>query len=425
MRLALLATTLTAKYLPVPRKNEIIEGKYDLPSGLTVEISQSVAGVKKDAWDQCVPDENLFLRWDFLRVFERANVSGLAFHYALVYENEKPVAAFYFQVIRLSAEEIGHILKPLDSNCLAGHWSEWLRRTKEEKGFRILISGNNFISGEYGLSMTKAADPQRIFIALSETVKIITRKDRTPTKISAILVKDYFSAAPVLSSDQLMKKRYHRFKVEPEMIVHLSPSWQTFDDYISAMSKKYRNRLKSVYRKSEAVTETEFDAAGVEKYSKELYALYLNVHQRAKFRLAALGENYFAEMKRSFPEQFRLTGYFFNGELVAFRSSFRFGRQLEAHFIGINYALNPEYHLYQRILYDFIKEGITTSAADVFLGRTAAEIKSTVGAVPHDLVCYIRHRNGLSNQVIRPFIDYLQPSGWIQRSPFKEEAEQA
>ena len=57
----------------------------------------------------------------------------------------------------------------------------------------------------------------------------------------------------------------------------------------------------------------------------------------------------------------------------------------------------------------------------VYLGRTAAEMKSTVGAVAHDLVCYIRHRNGLSNQVIRPFIDYLKPSDWTPRNPFKEE----
>ena len=77
--------------------------------------------------------------------------------------------------------------------------------------------------------------------------------------------------------------------------------------------------------------------------------------------------------------------------------------------------------LYQRILYDYVAGGIYSSYANVFLGRTAAEMKSTVGAVAHNLVCYIRHRNGLSNEVLRPFFDFLQPSEWVARSPFKSE----
>ena len=161
----------------------------------------------------------------------------------------------------------------------------------------------------------------------------------------------------------------------------------------------------------------------LERASPELYDLYHQVHLRAKFRLAALEKNYFTEMKKNFPQQFTIYGYRLNGKWIAFRSSFHLSTHLEAHFIGFDYKLNEEFPIYQRILYDYVKEGISISAKKVYLGRTAAEMKSNIGAVPHDLVCYIRHRNGFHNQVIRPFIDYLKPTEWIQRNPFKENGE--
>ena len=58
--------------------------------------------------------------------------------------------------------------------------------------------------------MPKHADPEKIFLALADTVKLITKNDRTPGKISAILVKDYFQNTAAANSDHLRKKRYHR-----------------------------------------------------------------------------------------------------------------------------------------------------------------------------------------------------------------------
>ena len=72
------------------------------------------------------------------------------------------------------------------------------------------------------------------------------------------------------------------------------------------------------------------------------------------------------------------------------------------------------------MLYDYVKEAIENSSKKLLLGRTASEIKSTVGAEALELTCYIRHRNPLSNRIIKPFVDFLKPSEWIPRNPFKE-----
>jgi predicted N-acyltransferase len=406
-------------------ENRVSAGTFSLPSGLTVELQPLIGNLDKSAWEKVVPAENFFLQWDYLQAFEKIVPGNMRFHYGLLFSGKKPLAAFYFQVVHLTAEEISYILQPITSSSkihdLGNGLREWLKKCREDNGFRILVSGNNFVSGEYGVSLSKEADPEQVFLALGETVKVITNNDRTPGKISAILVKDFFQDTAINGADFLRKKRYHRFLVEPEMIVPVSADWKKFDDYLSALSKKYRNRAKAVFKKTEKLEVVELDADALEKASAEIYKLYHNVFDRAKFRLSVLHPDYFLEMKKQFPATFRIFGYSENGKWVAFRSSFHLQDHLEAHFIGIDYDVNAKNPLYQRVLYDFIAEGIEAGYQKVFLGRTAAEMKSTVGAEPHDLVCYIRHRNGLSNQVIRPFIDYLKPSPWVPRAPFKEE----
>ena len=55
------------------------------------------------------------------------------------------------------------------------------------------------------------------------------------------------------------------------------------------------------------------------------------------------------------------------------------------------------------------------------LGRTASEIKTTVGAKAHELLCYIKPQNAVSKLILKPFMQFLQPTEWIPRNPFKEE----
>ncbi len=403
---------------------KITSGNFSLPSGLQLQLFPALEKSSKSDWKKVVSKESFFMQWDYLSAFEKLSPGNMKFHYALISEGGKLIAAFYFQVVHLSTEEIAYVLQPITSSSkihtIGNGLREWLKKCRKENGFRILISGNNFISGEFGVAMKKNADPKKVFLALAETVKIITKSDRSEGKISAILVKDYFENNAITSSDTLQSKRYHRFLVEPEMVVNIADEWKNFDDYLGALAKKYRNRTKSVLKKTEILHVVELSGAELEIASPEIFMLYKNVCQRAKFRLSMLHPDYFSEMKKAFPEKFRVFGYQKNGKWVAFRSSFYLPTHFVAHFIGIDYSVNESLPLYQRILYDFIREGIDAGYEKVFLGRTAAEMKSTVGAFPNDLVCYIRHRNGLSNQVIRPFIDYLKPSTWIPRNPFKD-----
>ena len=378
--------------------------------------------IDESEWDALNHSGNLFTSLKFLRGLQFTAPPEMEFFYVILRKGKKNIAGYIFQSIQLSVEMLQDVLEPLTrQKSFVSHMSEWLTRCREEKGMRVLISGNNFISGEHGVLTPKGTNSSLAFSLLPEVVKTIVQKVTKPVKFSVILVKDYYASHKQKPEVLLTKKRYHAFAVEPEMIVRINPDWNNFSDYVSAMSKKYRNRTKSVMKNSAELVEHHLDEESLRSVINDIYPLYLKMHQKARFRLAALTPHYFVEMKRLFPAHFGVKMYTLHGKPVGFRSFFLNGNQLEAHFIGVDYQINKELDIYNRILYDFVDDSIKTGREELLLGRTAAEIKSTIGAVPYDLNCYIRHRNSFSNQIIRPFIDYLRPSEWTPRNPFKNE----
>jgi hypothetical protein len=52
-------------------------------------------------------------------------------------------------------------------------------------------------------------------------------------------------------------------------------------------------------------------------------------------------------------------------------------------------------------------------------GRTASEIKSTLGAQPRTLTCYCKHKYYLPNLILKPFIKNVKIKSFKQHQPFK------
>ena len=74
------------------------------------------------------------------------------------------------------------------------------------------------------------------------------------------------------------------------------------------------------------------------------------------------------------------------------------------------------------MLFDLIREGIDKRVTKVDLSRTAVEIKSTVGAIPHDMYLYLKHNNKLLNRAVETVLGFVKPEeDYIIRSPFREE----
>jgi hypothetical protein len=106
--------------------------------------------------------------------------------------------------------------------------------------------------------------------------------------------------------------------------------------------------------------------------------------------------------------------------MVGFISGLIEGNSLDAHFVGIDYNLNKEYAIYQRILYDYVRIGIDYKLKSINFGRTASEIKSSIGAVPKELTMYVRHKKTIPNKLLKVFLQRVEPKSFKQKHPFKQ-----
>lgn len=405
-----------------PNKKKSLISKKD--SEYSFNIFNSVANINLEHWNNVATYGSPFLKTPYLSVLEKEHPKNMRFHYALIYDAEKPIAISYFQVIDFASDGFEGFInqEKTEVSCaittyLKKHLTNHFIRSASKTNMRILICGNAFVSGEHGFAYCPGINKIEIFDALADIIYEIGEVEKLNGKIAAILVKDFYIANKKIS-DELKEFKYHDFLGEPNMILDIN--WKTFDEYLNAMSKKYRNRAKGIIKKGAELNSKNFSPSDIKNNAIIIQQLYNNVVNKASFRMASLSANYFAEMKKVMNDEFNFIAYFNKDELIGFRTSFIHKDSIEAHFIGLNYIVNKEFELYQNMLYDFVNEAIDNDFNKLILGRTASEIKSTIGAQAYELICYIRHRNPFSNQLIKPFVDSIKTIEWVARNPFKE-----
>ena len=77
--------------------------------------------------------------------------------------------------------------------------------------------------------------------------------------------------------------------------------------------------------------------------------------------------------------------------------------------------------LYLNMLYDMVGCAIVNGFKHIQFGRTAMEIKSSIGAVPVNMYGLMEHNTPLINRYLDKIFRFLEPEvSWIQRHPFKE-----
>lgn len=397
------------------------------PTRLGLGMFDSIHYVPASDWDAVVPPDRLFLRRPYLGALEASGASDLAFRYVLAYDGRRPVAAMAMQVLTFRhGEAVGSQAPPADgaacpAKSLVAHAKGVLRRAVGWIEVRLLCAGNVFLSGEHGFCHVPDLDPAEAYHALADACYRVRRAEKLRGAVDAVLVKD-FTDATAPTARALAGFGYAELKTDPTMVIERRPEWRTFDDYVGAMAGKYRKRVRDARKKGRALRRRVLDADGIAAARDRIAELFDAVHRKAAFRIAALPLDYFPALAAALPDAFRLTAYELDGRMVGFTTTIAWGDALEGHFLGLDYAVNTSHAVYQNILYDDVAEGLARGASRVWLGRTALEIKSAIGAAPRPLACFLRHRGPLSNRLLKPIFGFIRPSPWTPRNPFGEEA---
>jgi len=375
------------------------------------------------AWDIAAPRQDIFLQRPFLRVMETNPPLGMSFGYLVFYKKDEPIGVALCQIKYFKGEEsLTDLQVPRQDACFFGGLAKWFKRwVAGRTSADILICGNMLLTGEHGFSFDRQKiSPSEAMVLLERSINhVIEKMAEEGVKMPVILVKD-IAPEDRNPARYLVGKGFTEFDIQPNMVLELN--YENMDAYLGAMSTKYRTRAKRAFKKLDGIERRKLSYQEIQDELPTIYRLYKDIANNAGFNMVDLNEQYLAALQRDLSDHFTLYAYYLDGKLVAFYTTIRNHEELDAHFLGYEKALNHDYQLYLNILYDIVRSGLETGCKRIVFARTALEIKSSVGAVAHELSCYLRHQNTVVNKFVPTILDYLKPvEAWQARHPFKEE----
>ena len=363
-------------------------------------------------WDT-VAQSNVFLQTSYLSVLERSAPINMECFYIGIFENSELIGVSLAQYLDLNKlESFGErdkCFKTIIRNFIFKNFAS-----------HTLFLGNNMITGQNGYVFSKEIDFNHISEILLQSADEITLYFRKKgISIHLVSFKDFYDHCSV----ELKKYRFsniYEFNTQPNMIFYLDQNWKSLDDYVAALSKKYRDQFKRARKKFDGIQMKNLSYDEVLQNEEKIYELYHYVAKNAPFNTFFLSKNHFSTLKGQCGNRFQIFGYFLNEELVGFHTLLLNDETLETYFLGYNDHIQKENMLYLNMLYNMTEYGIENEFKRIIFGRTALEIKSSIGATPVQMSGFIYHNNKLINRFIGKIFRNLEPElYWQQRHPFK------
>lgn len=359
-----------------------------------------------DNWDQ-VAQSCIFLQKCYLQILEESSPENMLNTFLGIFEGEKLMATALIQEIDLallpSFGERDHAIKTALRNILFKQFAS-----------KLLLVGNNMLSGQNAYTCLPDADESKVIEKLREVVEfwpnknhLTIFKDFTESQIQAFQIPAFQTDFP--------------FSSQPNMVFEIKSIWQKEEDYVADLSKKYRDQFKRCRKKGAEISTKELNYEEILQAEETIYDLYLHVAKNAPFNTFILPKKHFSSFKKHLGSDFILRGYYLENQLVGFTTVIRHGKELETYFLGYDEKIQREKMLYLNMLYDLINCGIIQGFERIILGRTALEIKSSIGAKAVRLEGLMRHRFGMIHTNLSWIFPLLEPATtWIERHPYKD-----
>ena len=364
-------------------------------------------------WNKVQNGRNIYLSLSYLSALEQGMGGELNFFFSISYnpQNEPVLIAVFVRV------------KFVDKRKRFGDSVFKLRFPFKKKlenilSINALACGNVFSAGENGMLWTDKLQAQDAFEEAERIHQILMTEHDTNKEVSLRVFKDFWPQT-VPSANRLIEKGFFDFKIDVNMVLKIHKDWKTINDYLMSMKTKFRTRAKAVYRKSAPLIIKALNAQDITEESEHIVRLFDSVLEKSDFHIGTMNPETFAACKENLGDDFIFMAYYMDDKMLGFSTAFRNANSLDANYVGLDYAYNESYDVYQRILYDYVELALQTKATELQFGRTSETIKSALGAVPVDMTIYIQHKRSFSNVILKKVIQSVSPSPFELRKPFK------
>ena len=377
-----------------------------IPAGLTISINHLTAIASHNfLWDDFLP-EGHHLKTRHLLPLENAALADIENNYVQIFLKDKLIGIAYLQLFRFTHNNLN----------FDDYASLHCRAVKciLPKETYLLICGNLFRINFQGFYFKNEQYNHFIFDAIELFVQQTNKK--TP---AGIIIKD---CKELFLEEKYHAFKYHFFNGDVTMEITRRPHWNTFDDYVNDLTKKYYKRAKKIIQAFEGIVTKELTAAEIIANAAAIDELYWHVVNKQQVKIGTINAAYLHHLKSDLDDRFELHALFLNKVMIGFYTYIFYNQEMETHYIGLNYSYNDTHKLYFNILFLSIQKMIDRKYDKLELGRTAKEAKSNLGAVPKQIFNYVQVKNLFAKIALRYFLKRFNLSEnqkQLERSPLK------
>lgn len=380
-------------------------------ASLSFKIYSETAQLPPD-WD-LLSQQNIFLTSAYLKVLETSAPKNMRCHFIGLFHDGQLAGIALSQFLDLSeVESFGD-----RDACLKTKIRQLVFKNFSAT---VLFIGNNMLTGQNAFVFSESIVARDGIAALHEAADQIKKELKSQGFRTHLTVWKDFNAALLPEFKIEAFADYYQFSAQPNMVFDIRREWFSFDHYIDALLKKYRDQYKRARKKADGLTKRKLSLEEIIHYNGTIHKLYMTVAQNAPFNTFYLAENHFVEFKRMLKDHFLFYGYFDGDTLVGFNTLIKNGNDIDTYFLGYAEHCQREKMLYLNMLYDMTAYSINKGYFRIIFARTALEIKSSVGATPVNVYGFIKHSNRLANYFMPKLFRYFEPEmAWQQRHPLK------
>jgi hypothetical protein len=188
--------------------------------------------------------------------------------------------------------------------------------------------------------------------------------------------------------------------------------YASFDDYMkhalnSATRRKLRKKFEATARAPALEMSITNDATSV---IADVYPLYLQVYERSKLHFEKLTEKYFCDLGRRMGDKVRFFVWNQNGRIVAFATCMVHGDAFFAEYIGLDYNVALDLHLYHYVFRDMVSWAIANGYKWFRSSGLNYDTKLHLRHLLDPIDLYVRHTSTPINAVLKHILPVLEPT---------------
>jgi hypothetical protein len=260
-------------------------------------------------------------------------------------------------------------------------------------------------AGEGHLDGLDEAAQQAIAEALAVAIPAHARKLGTPLIVLKEFPSKYRTALRCF-----VRNGFARVPSMP--MVSRNIDYRSFDDYAEkALSAKMRYQLRRKFRDTAEAGPIEMTLVeDIVPFIDDIYPLYVNVYERSTLHFEKLTKEFFRRLAQSMPDKARFFLWRKDGRIVAFNLCMVQDDTICSEYIGLDYSVALDLHLYFVVLRDLMSWAMANGYRSFHSSGLNYDPKYRLRFELDPLDLYVRHTSRIANAALARVLPLLEPT---------------